>query len=82
MNSLIFGKKYELEIFNIVSKCLLNDKKFNTQNKEDLGGCNYKNDIECNMYNEKDIPIEIKKSTSPDWMQCSLKYDNINGLVV
>ena len=36
MNSLIFGKKYELEIFNIVSKCLLNDKKFNTQNKEDL----------------------------------------------
>ena len=23
-----------------------------------------------------DIPIEIKKSTSPDWMQCSLKYDN------
>ncbi len=38
MNSLIFGKKYELEIFNIVSKCLLNDKKFNTQNKEDLGG--------------------------------------------
>jgi hypothetical protein len=23
-----------------------------------------------------------KKSTSPDWMQCSLKYDNINGLVV
>lgn len=79
MNSLIFGKKYELEIFNIVSKCLLNDKKFNTQNKEDLGGCNYKNDIECNMYNEKDIPIEIKKSTSPDWMQCSLKYDNINN---
>ena len=76
MNSLIFGKKYELDVFNIVSKCLLNDKKFNTQKKEDLGGCNFKNDIECNLFSDKDIPIEIKKSTSPDWMQCSLKYDN------
>jgi hypothetical protein len=78
MNSLIFGKKYELDVYNIVSKCILNDKKFNTQNIEDLGGCTYKNDIECNMYLDKDIPIEIKKSTSPDWMQCSLKYDDIN----
>ena len=36
--------------------------------KEDLGG--------CNLFSDKDIPIEIKKSTSPDWMQCSLKYYN------
>jgi hypothetical protein len=21
------------------------------------------------------IPIEIKKSNTPDWMQCSIKYD-------
>jgi hypothetical protein len=64
MNSSINGKKYELDIYNIVKNCLINDKYFNTQDKKDLGGCNNKND---------------KKSNSPDWMQCSLKYDNINN---
>ena len=74
----INGKIYELKIFNIVRFCVLNGKKFNTQNENELGGCSNKNDIECNMNNLKDVPIEIKKSNSPDWMQCSLKYDNIN----
>ena len=41
---------------------------FNTQYEEDLGGCNSKNDIECNMKSLRDI------SKTPDWMQCSLKY--------
>lgn len=40
------------------------------------GGCSCKNDIECNMNSIRDISIEIKKSNAPDWMQCSLKYDN------
>lgn len=79
MNSSISGKKYELDIFNIVKNCLLNNIKFNTQNKKDLGGCNNKNDIECNFIIEKNIPIEIKKSNAPDWMQCSLKFDTINN---
>jgi hypothetical protein len=79
MNSSISGKKYELDIYNIVKNCKLNNFKFNTQDKKDLGGCNNKNDIECNFNIEKNIPIEIKKSNSPDWMQCSLKFDNINN---
>ena len=79
MNSSISGKKYELDIFNIVKNCLLNNIKFNTQDKKDLGGCNNKNDIECNFIIEKNIPIEIKKSNAPDWMQCSLKFDTINN---
>ena len=79
MNSSINGKKYELDIYNIVKNCLINDKYFNTQDKKDLGGCNNKNDIECNYIIDRDIPIEIKKFNSPDWMQCSLKYDNINN---
>lgn len=79
MNSSIKGKKYELDIFNIVKNCMLNDLKFNTQDKTDLGGCNNKNDIECNFIIERNIPIEIKKSNTPDWMQCSLKFDNINN---
>ena len=69
------GKKYELQIYNIVSKCELNNKKFNTQDEKYLGGNTSKNDIECNLYTDYDIPIEIKKMKSPDWMQCSLIYN-------
>ena len=79
MNSSINGKKYELDIFNIVKNCMLNNMKFNTQKQKDLGGCNNKNDIECNFIIDQDIPIEIKKSNAPDWMQCSLKFNYINN---
>jgi hypothetical protein len=75
----INGKKYELEIHNIVKNCKLNGHQFNTQLENELGGCCSKNDIECNMNSVKDVPIEIKKSKTPDWMQCSLKYNNINN---
>lgn len=78
-NCSIYGKKYELQIYNIVKKCKLNDIIFNSQSENELGGCGNKNDIECNMNIEKDIPIEIKKINTPDWMQCSLHYDNINN---
>jgi hypothetical protein len=74
----INGKKYELEVYNIVKNCKLNGNDFNTQLENKLGGCSSKNDIECNMNALNDISIEIKKSNTPDWMQCSLKYDNIN----
>jgi hypothetical protein len=69
MNFSINGKKYEIIIFLI----------FNTQNVTDIGGCSINNDIECNYIIERDIPIEIKKSNTPDWMQCSLKFDIINN---
>lgn len=70
------GLKYEKVIYNIVKDCLLNNKPFNTQNEDMLGGCSFRNDIECNLYKKCDIPVEIKKYNTPDWMQCSLKYDN------
>jgi len=76
----ISGKKYEFEVYNIVKKCKLNWNNifntFNTQNADDLGGCGSKNDIECVM-GSMIIPIEIKKMKTPDWMQCSLKYDSV-----
>jgi hypothetical protein len=75
----INGKKYELQVYNIVKNSKLNGNMFNTQNENELGGCSSKNDIECNMLSERDISIEIKTSKTPDWMQCSLKYDNINN---
>ncbi len=37
------------------------------------------NDIVCCTNTGVDVPIEIKKYNAPDWMQCSLKYDTING---
>jgi len=75
----INGKKYELEIYKILQRCKLNGKEFNTQSENELGGSSSKNDIECNLNSTKDIPIEIKKLKTPDWMQCSLKYDNTNN---
>lgn len=74
----INGKKYELEVHNIVKNVKLNGNLFNTQQESELGGCSFKNDIECNVNSEKDVSIEIKKLNTPDWMQLSLKYDNIN----
>jgi hypothetical protein len=70
------GNKYEKKIFDIVSKCYNkdNNKKFNTQDINELGGSSAVNDIVCNWNDEKDIPIEIKKEKSPDYMQVSLKY--------
>ena len=71
------GKKYEIIIYNIVKNCTINGNIFNTQKISELGGCSSINDIECNLHKDNDIPIEIKKCKTPDWMQCSLKYDNV-----
>jgi len=70
------GNKYEQDIYNIVKFTTLNNKPFNTQKIEDLGGSKSCNDLECNFEKEKDIGIEIKKAKTPDWMQCSLKKIN------
>jgi hypothetical protein len=61
----INGKKYEDIIYYIVNKCKLNNILFNTQLKNELGGCSERNDIVCNFISEQDIPIEIKKNKSP-----------------
>lgn len=71
------GKIYELNVYNVVKKCMLNNHPFNLQNEYELGGCNSKNDIECIM-GSTPIPIEIKKINTPDWMQCSLKYNFVD----
>jgi hypothetical protein len=73
----ISGNAYENTIYQIVKYCTINGKSFNTQRKEELAGSSSKNDIECDYKATKDIGIEIKKCNTPDWMQCSIKY-NIN----
>jgi hypothetical protein len=70
------GNTYEKQIHNVTKYSYINDKPFNTQKEEELAGSLSKNDIECNFIREKDIGIEVKKSKTPDWMQCSIKYNN------
>jgi len=70
------GNNYEKCIYNIVKNCFINNKLFNTQKENELAGSSSKNDIECNFINEKDIGIEIKKSKTPDWMQCIINFND------
>jgi Mg2+ and Co2+ transporter CorA len=73
----VSGNNYEKEIYNITSKCILSGSNipFNTQDIETLGGSSSKNDIICNFTDTGDIGIEAKKHNTPDWMQCSIKYN-------
>ena len=81
------GNIYEKTIYDVVNKCIFihrnkNTKKlfslpFNTQKIEELAGSSSKNDIECNFKYDKDIGIEAKKFNTPDWMQCSIKYNTV-----
>lgn len=70
------GKKYETKVHDICKNSYVNNKQFNTQKEEELGGSSSNNDIKCNFIQEKDIDIEIKKYNTPDWMQCSIIYNN------
>jgi hypothetical protein len=72
---LVNGHNYEKKIHNITKNSYIMDKPFNTQKEEELGRSSSKNDIECNFDEEKDIGIEAKKYNTPDWMQCSIKYN-------
>jgi hypothetical protein len=76
-NSSIQGNKYEICIYNIMKRCRLNGKLFNTQDEKELGGSKANNDIQCNLLGQRDVPMEIKKKGTPDYMQCSLHYDNV-----
>jgi len=71
----INGNNYEKVIYNITRHAFINNKKFNTQEEDELAGSSPKNDIECNFIGENDIGIEVKKHNTPDWMQSSIKYN-------
>jgi len=75
----VSGNKYERCIHDILKHCYINNKQFNTQEKEELAGSSCRNDLECNFIGEKDIGLEAKIYRTQDWMQCSIKYnDEIN----
>ena len=68
------GKAYEDTIHSIIKNVSLLDKPFNKQTTKDLGGSSSKNDLICWM-DDKEIGIEAKKYTTPDWMQCKLEFN-------
>jgi hypothetical protein len=73
----ITGKLYENIIYDICNNIKMVNTKYNkfcTQNPSDLAGSSNKNDILCNFIKGKDIPIEIKKCKTPDWMQLSIVF--------
>lgn len=72
----IEGKKYELQIHNVLKHTSFLGKPFHIQTEDHLGGCSNDNDIIC-QYNDTKIGIEAKKSGTPDWMQCTIKYNPI-----
>ena len=68
------GNEYEGVIHSILEKCFLNNKPFHTQSSNELGGSSSDKDICCNFVSKNDIGIEVKKSNSPDWMQCRIIF--------
>lgn len=71
------GIKYEKTIWNICSniKVISENIPFCIIKQTELGNSSNANDIVCNYVNNVKIPIEIKKSKTPDWMQLSIKPD-------
>lgn len=71
------GKKYEIDIVNIVKYTYINNEKFNTQKEGDLGGSSSKIDIICN-FNEKinNIGIEAKNSVSAEYIQLDVHKED------
>ena len=75
-NSHNAGRSYEIEILNILNKTTLNGKPFNIQVESEIGKSD--NDIKCNYLDIRDLSIEIKKRKAPDWVQCTLQYNQSN----
>jgi hypothetical protein len=71
------GSLYAHIVFNIVSKTIsvADDRYLNTQEVSELAGSTSGHDLVCDWNKKRDIPIEIKKSKTPDWMQCVIHYD-------
>lgn len=71
----VSGGKYERQIHSVLIHCKLDDQPFSTQSEKELGGSTATNDLVCNYKAPNDIGIEAKICNTPDWMQCSIKYN-------
>tara|TARA_Y100000590_G_scaffold470585_1_gene666599 strand:+ start:941 stop:1846 length:906 start_codon:yes stop_codon:yes gene_type:complete len=71
------GKEYEKKVFEMVKDCTINNKPFNTQNEEELGGSSCRNDIECDFQGKK-IGIECKAKLKTEYIQVDIHLDENN----
>jgi len=62
------GKKYEKDVYCVVKDTYINDKKFNIQNENELGGNSYRPDMKC-IYNNLDIIKELKNDVNAEFIQ-------------
>lgn len=70
-----YGIYYEMQIHNIMRKCEISGRAFNTQNREDITTCAYDNDLQCNYQRIGDIGIEIKTGYTPSWISSALNRE-------
>lgn len=79
----VSGGNYEKEVHRVLKNVWIQTeeglRKFHSQLERELGGSSSKNDLQCNFREECDIGIEVKRSCTPDWMQCALQYDEDTG---
>jgi hypothetical protein len=74
----ISGNAYERKIYSILKNTYISGNRFNCQLERDLGGSSANNDLTC-VFGNRHIGVEVKKGTSPDWMQCSLFFNIQTG---
>lgn len=87
----ISGNAYEKIIYDVIKNThiipdtdqgsLLSNRgnRFIQIDESKLGGSSAGIDLKC-IYNKENIGIEAKKHNTPDWMQCSLKYNVKNKI--
>lgn len=62
------GKKYEKDTHMIIINTYIDNKKFNIQNENELGGSSQKPDMIC-IYNNKNIMLELKNTIDSEFIQ-------------
>ena len=71
------GKKYEIDIVNIIKYTYINNEKFNSQKEDDLGGSSSKVDIICNFNGKmNNIGIEAKNSINAEYIQLDVHKED------
>lgn len=72
------GIKYEKIINDICSKINspFTGKPLSTIPSDGLGGCSDRHDLQLNWKNDRDVNVEIKRKTAPDWVQARLCFES------
>ena len=69
------GRAYEVLVASTCAKFKSSfvNIPFNTQTKDELGGCSSRYDVSLNYHRTQDVHVEVKGKNAPDWIQTTLK---------